>query len=884
MSKKKETVTVIVTGDVTIDWNIARIQRQEGIAQTWNAENLTAAFCQPGSAAMLGELITDIAISLNQHQKTTIDVKKISLPRQKITPTDPNFSHSYAMWSLFKGDDHSKEKFWRVQEFLGLRPAYEAARPMDTWKDVADKDINPDLIAISDNNLGFRQNSELWPAVIKSKTAKPWILVNTVRPVAQGELWEYLNNNHCERLIAVMTANDLRGEQVQISRGLSWERTAQDLLWELQHNPHVNRLAKCAYVIVSFGTAGALLYSRDNSTGPGAMLFFDPSALEGEWERQYGGWVIGYKSCLIASIARELILDNLKPNISRGIQAGIRAMRLLHIEGYGMANSDSKEIRLSFPSEKIVASLAEEGNVVSTAIVANPARTLTAKSTAASTAKERRFWTILEDKYSKPLEKVAERIVLEGLESALPDVPIDEFGSLKTVDRREIEALRSISSLIREYARGRQQKPFSIAVFGPPGSGKSFSVTEVAKSVLPGEIIDKPLNFNLSQFIGPEDLYDALHQVRDIALSGKIPLVFWDEFDTYLQNQPLGWLHCFLMPMQDGEFQQGQIKHPIGRSIFVFVGGTSPNMESFGNNINEKEQREVKLPDFISRLKGYLNILGPNIQKGKNMPGGDPYYIIRRAITLRSVFERFTPQLFHNEGYKNIMSIDQGVLSAFLLTEKYKHGARSMEAIVAMSQLAGKTSFERSSLPPEAQLNLHVDSHDFFTILWRLEVSSGMIEKLAETVHELFCKEMKAQGYVYGPVTDNEKKKHSSLLPYAELMEDEKEQNRGNARDIQNKLISIRYEIIPARGNQASARFTKEEVEKLARAEHKRWMKQKLADSWKYAPETDKSKKLHKDLVPWEQLSEKEKDKDRTLVKGIPKILGKAGYMMARKS
>ena len=681
-----------------------------------------------------------------------------------------------------------------------------------------------------------------------------------------------------------MTANDLRSEQVQISRGLSWERTAQDLLWEIQHNPHVNRLAKCAYVIVSFGTAGALLYSRDNSTGPVTTLFFDPSALEGEWGRQYGGWVVGYTSCLIASIARELILDNYKPNMQRGIHAGIRAMRFLHIEGYGKVNSDPKEIRLSFPSEKIVANLAEEDNVVSTATVANPPRVLTAKSAATSPAKESRFWTILEDKYTKSLEKVAERIVWEGLESALPDVPIDKFGNMKTVDRREIEALHSISSLIREYARSRQQKPFSIAVFGPPGSGKSFSVTEVAKSVLPEEIIDKPLNFNLSQFTGPEDLYDALHQVRDIALSGKLPLVFWDEFDTHLQNQPLGWLRYFMMPMQDGEFQEGQIKHPIGRSIFVFAGGTSPNMESFGNNINEKEQRGVKLPDFISRLKGYLNVLGPNPQEGKNIPGGDPYYIMRRAITLRSVFERFAPQLFHNEGNKNIMSIDQGVLNAFLLTEKYKHGARSMEAIVAMSQLASKTSFERSSLPPEAQLNLHVDSHDFFTILWRLEVSSGMIEKLAETVHELFCEEIKAQGYIYGPVTDNEKKQHSSLLPYAELTEDEKEQNRGNARDIQNKLISVRYEIVPARGNQASARFTKEEVEKLAREEHKRWMKQKFADGWRYAPETNKSKKLHKGLVPWEQLLEKEKDKDRSLVKGIPKILDKAGYITVKKN
>lgn len=41
-----------------------------------------------------------------------------------------------------------------------------------------------------------------------------------------------------------MTVNDLRGTEVQISRELSWERTAQDLAWELVHNPRVNGLSR----------------------------------------------------------------------------------------------------------------------------------------------------------------------------------------------------------------------------------------------------------------------------------------------------------------------------------------------------------------------------------------------------------------------------------------------------------------------------------------------------------------------------------------------------------------------------------------------------------------------------------------------------------------
>jgi hypothetical protein len=89
--------------------------------------------------------------------------------------------------------------------------------------------------------------------------------------------------------------------------------------------------------------------------------------------------------------------------------------------------------------------------------------------------------------------------------------------------------------------------------------------------------------------------------------------------------------------------------------------------------------------------------------------------------------------------------------------------------------------------------------------------------------------------------------------------------------------------IVPLRGNQSSAKFTEEEVETLAIREHKRWKAQKEAGGWKYALKTDKAKKLHEDLVTWEELPEKEKEKDRVLIRGIPRILAKAGYMMVKK-
>jgi len=770
-----------------------------------------------------------------------------------------------------------------VAQYLGIDHClWDESSEEDQTLRVVDDPTEVDIVVLDDAGLGFRDRPALWPKSLQNREQKPWVILKMSKPVAEGPLWDHLFEAYAKNLIIVTTIADLRQTEVQISRQVSWERTSQDLVWELLYNPRVNALAQCAYVIVSFGTAGTILLSRNSKSVPDAMLFFDPSAMEGEWGRYHKGYMIGYNSCLTAGIARELMLNATQPDMSRGIQSGIRAMRFLHVEGYGHAGSDLGQIRLAFPASRIAEVLAEDGKCLATALVKNPAQTLLTPAVGIAPAETAHFWTILGDKNPDSLETVAEQIVREGLEYALTEVPMGRFGKLKTVDRREIESLHSISSLIRDYSQRYRQTPLSIAVFGPPGSGKSFAVKEVANSVLPGEI--ETLNFNLSQLAGPEDLFDAFHQVRDKALSGKLPLVFWDEFDTHLQHQPLGWLRYFLAPMHDGEFQEGQIIHPIGRSIFIFAGGTSYSMEAFGASLDNKERRAAKLPDFVSRLKGFLNILGPNLQEGENTQGQakDAHYIIRRAIILRSIFERFAPQLLHNEGNKRIVGIDQGVLRAFLLTKEYRHGARSMEAIVAMSQLAGKRSFERSCLPSETQLNLHVDSRDFSSIMHQMELNSYLLEKLAEAVHEVFCEDLRIKGYKYGPVTRENVKEHSSLKPYSDLPGNEKEQNRGNARDIQNKLASVGYAIIPRRGNENPNEFLDDEVEKLAKMEHERWMQQKLNEGWRHAKSTDKERKLHKDLVPWDELPEAEKEKDNTLVRGIPKIIAKAGYTMVK--
>jgi hypothetical protein len=870
-AKAKEKKIIVVTGDVTMDWNLAR--EWDHVSDSWSADTCSRVWWQRGGAALQADLITAIAESLKQNGIANFQLLQTAAPFDPVHHGDTRFHHVYALWTPFgKGKDVA----WRVKQFLGLDAC---SNKMDTeedlWMRIVDDSADADIVVLDDAGLGFRDRSDLWPEAIQTPSHKPWIVLKMSKPVARGVLWEHLLEHFAERLIVVTTIDDIRQTEVQISRQLSWERTAQDAVWELTHNPRVTGLSRCAHVVISFHTAGAILLSNHPDGSPKSTLLFDPQVMEEEWEQKVSGGMFGYTTSLVGALARQLMIDQEQPDITSGIQSGIATMRKLHLVGYGIPGIDPSTAELRFPITKIVEELSAENKPLSVVQIRDPVKNILSSSTPDALRVMPGFWTILEDRYTGSLNETAQRIVLESTDSALQDVPVGRFGALVTVDRREIEALRCIRTLISEYCQRPQERPLSIAVFGPPGAGKSFGVKQIAKSTGSGDI--KDLTFNISQFEHPNELLDALHQVRDVGLSGKIPLVFWDEFDTSLDGRHLGWLRYFLAPMQDGEFQEGQINHPIGRAIFVFAGGTSHRMEEFGVDLDEAERRTAKLPDFISRLKGFLDVLGPNPVEGIS----DPYYVIRRAIILRVLIERTAPLIINEDAQ---VQIDLGILRALLETKRYKHGVRSMESILAMSMLAGESSFERSNLPPEDQLNLHVDGRNFLARVQQMKLEGELLETLAEAAHEVFCDGLKSQDIRYGPETDLKQKTHSALLPYESLSEELKESNRGNVRDIPNKLTVAGYIMIPARSNEPPFDFPGDDLEFLASKEHERWMEMLISTGWSHAPETDRSKKLHSAIVNWDELPEEEKEKDRELIRGIPRILTKAGYAIVKSS
>jgi class 3 adenylate cyclase len=150
------------------------------------------------------------------------------------------------------------------------------------------------------------------------------------------------------------------------------------------------------------------------------------------------------------------------------------------------------------------------------------------------------------------------------------------------------------------------------------------------------------------------------------------------------------------------------------------------------------------------------------------------------------------------------------------------------------------------------------------------------LDELAEAVHESYCLEARRRG----EMTDNNR----ALRPWQELPDDLKAANRAQVADIPNKLQLLGYELAPSSGlSPSEIVLTDVQVEELSIREHDRWMKDRQLHGWTYAPERDNARKKHPCLIPWEELSDLEKEKDRDTIRNLPRLIEKAGFRV-RKS
>ena len=702
-----------------------------------------------------------------------------------------------------------------------------------------------------------------------------WIILKMSRPVARGDLWREVSSKWNQELIVVVSADNLRTEDARISRGLSWESSVDDLVDEVQSNPALRGLRSCRHLIVTLRGEAVLWFDQ---AGDGrCFMIFDREHGEGETENlvQNEG-AFGFLSVMTASLAWHL--SGKKPtNLTESLKAGLSATHFLRTYGHGPIHAEQP----GFPFALAAEHLRKPAGVYAAAEV--PCTTSARAVAPVSTR-----WSILgrmfhTEAFPGPLFGPARRLAVLG-PASLENVPYGRFGKLLTMDRSEIEGLRLLRKLMLDYQRsGAQKNPLSLAVFGAPGSGKSFGLKQIAAAVFGA---DNPiLEFNLSQFQGPGDLIGAFHQIRDHALAGKTPVAFWDEFDSGNYR----WLQYFLAPMQDGTFQEGQHTHAVGKSVFVFAGGTSRDFAHFGPpapSEKDDEKRRIgidalrmsKGPDFKSRLAGFLDILGPNPRQQYDeelaRAGLDPWqddpadvdYPVRRALLLRALLGNI------KEKENASLGIDRGLLTALLGIGHYRNGARSMEKLVLQTRGMGDGILRRSHLPPDNHLALYVDDVGKFHELMRRSYKfQAQAERLAPFFHQDWRDSLPAS-----------EKGASYDIPWEELDHEGREANIAAALRMPEILAMAGFCLEEGQATpeeeQLAREFLEKHLEFLAEEEHKGWEEQKRMEGWAYGDPRDNKNRKHPLLVHYANLPEAQKDKDRRTIRNYSQYAREAGF------
>ncbi len=891
---------ICVTGDVAIDrFEIIEPPRagvDDGRAHNWQLHGGVARHTLPAGAMLLADLaahaagITPAAPRFTRKKPAVLTGRHMVMCEASLTGGAPCLV---------------REKKGYTGPPEGSLP--QCLSPKSTMVDFPVDARGASVVIVDDAGNGFRDAPHLFPDR-ETISDSAVVLYKMHAPLMQGPCRQWLQEIESSQknveTVVLVDANDVRAmPEVDISRALSWEKTALDFAEHISLNPYLKELSECANLVVLFDTDGAIFYrGTENET---VSLVYDPKRLEGDFRQTLSGDMLGKEELFSAVLGAALYREGIA-GLEEGITQGLSAMRQLLRNGYDPAGG-----RLRIPYGALfgrrggipfVRMDPEDITTYYTVPVRRPPGL--GRGTADT-------WTILDEKTANTRELIAENIVRFGTDDTVSAVPEIRFGkALTTIDRSEIESYSGIAKLMQEYLfNPRPKRPLCFAVFGAPGAGKSFGVKQIAKGLSAKSNCSIPdATYNISQFAGYRALVNALHKTRDTVLAGNVPLVFFDEFDSPLGDRKLGWLKYFLAPMQDGEFLDGETTYHIGKAIFVFAGGTCSTFEEFAGERPDEEPggiagyekgraqdlKGAKVPDFISRLKGFVNIMGPSPQcavapDGKRLP--DEAYILRRAKILRHMFERSaTTGMLFDRGIrgsgKGMLHIDSGVLRGLLKVPAYKHGNRSMESIIEMSRLSGRRVFDKAALPPREQLKIHVDTEVFFALIEKdrftspadcadnfMQQEDRTVSRLAAAVHRDYVRMRKLNN-------------QDLTVPesFDALSEPKKASNRHAAEDIPRKMRAITMGIrrVPAGCFPQTPVISEAERARLAEMEHERWLQEQKRQGFRYGSERDDDAKTNPNMVPYDELDPAVKAYDLEAVTAIPMVLAECGFELYR--
>lgn len=550
------------------------------------------------------------------------------------------------------------------------------------------------ILVLEDKEDGIIDNDD---AIDFFLQARPdFVVYHMSLPLTSGKFWEVVRlgpvgrdtgKKDPKKLVAVISAEDLRTEGVELSKGLSWEKTCEDFVLNLGANSKLATLVTCAHLVVLLGCDGAIY--RQGQGDNRQVLFYDPSGTEGGHVN--GRWVPGVTEAFIAGIT-SCLAHQPQATLDKGIISGLHAARRLVAEGI---HSQGTNACPAHPVELVMEN-SGPNSILST--------TMPSEDICGGANPD---WSILASLPESDAIDIARGIVREGPFSGLHRIPMARFSNLFVYDRGEMENFRFVRNIIEDYAAKDSTTPLNIAFFGPAGSGKSFAAMEVAAAACHRHKTRR-LHFNLSEFEQPKFLQNAFNTIRNSTLAGYLTLACFEGFDNDLLNKPLGWLPQMSSCMSSGTFlDTDHITKHIGRAVFLLESSHVSAFDEFEKNFQSlaiARKSTTDYLDFISCIHGTVDLRGP-----EQCNAFDFIFPVRRALMLRNILDDLASYLMDGPN----LLIEDDVLDGLLLVPKLRHGAKSLRSLLEVCKFDQRPTFDRMALPSPSQLRLQIDYEKF---------------------------------------------------------------------------------------------------------------------------------------------------------------------------
>ncbi len=176
--------------------------------------------------------------------------------------------------------------------------------------------------------------------------------------------------------------------------------------------------------------------------------------------------------------------------------------------------------------------------------------------------------------------------------------------------------------------------------------------------------------------------------------------------------------------------------------------------------------------------------------------------------------------------------------------------------------------------------------YELFKLNEQAFINNKIAEKLARAIHSRYKKLMidlqnPESKKIYGDlylVTD--KSQQYFTQEFNELPDSIRSSNIDNAYHIPTKLLSIGYGVQECKNDEIAPLLylSESDVETMALVEHVRWCWERRLTGFRYALIRNDNLKKHNCLIPYDELTEVEKEKDRILVRLIPSLLQDIGF------